>query len=653
MKTKIIKRITSAALVFAMVLSCAMSADMESLMAELTGTYAYASSSSSVNKISGLKVSTSASKAALSWNKISGVNGYKIYKYNTKSRKYDELAAVKTNKYTVSKLSACKTYKFMVKAYKKVNDKTIYGKYAVVTARTKLKPVTGLKSTALNKTSLCLSWNKVSGVQGYAVYKYSSNKWVKLKKLSGNQYTVNGLKAGVTYKFAVKGYKKSGSSYDYTSTANISACPKLNAVSNLKASAVTYDSVKLSWNKISGAAKYYVYKYNSAKKKYEYVASTTALYYKAGNLKVGTSYKFAVMAAKTLSGSTVKSDRLSSINVKTKTYYKFNAKQKEVFNQIRSGILNMKTTINISSVLNKNDYGSMMAAVTYSLPQVSNLSVRSSYIYDDNNCIFQVYPEYTCSKTTEEKRRTAQNNIINSIAAKTKNMSQYDKVKYFHDYIINKCSYTASGNNIFSAYGCLVEGQAVCQGYSNAFNLLCTKAGIACINITGNAVNPNGETENHMWNMVKVNGRWYHIDVTWDDQSALDGYISYDFFLTDSASILKGRNIFTTKFISYPSAVSNVDNYFVKNKLYVDDNQSYKKVFDYTADKTVKNKQKYIMIRFKNQKDYVSFVNNIKSSYVFDVLKSKKSKYKSSLDCNNIKYCTNSNMLTVTIKLTY
>lgn len=63
----------------------------------------------------------------------------------------------------------------------------------------------------------------------------------------------------------------------------------------------------------------------------------------------------------------------------------------------------------------------------------------------------------------------------------------------------------------FHAYGALMEGQAVCQGYAYAFKMLCDQAQIPCWIVTGYYKEP------HAWNYVLLNGNYYQVDITWDD----------------------------------------------------------------------------------------------------------------------------------------
>lgn len=99
--------------------------------------------------------------------------------------------------------------------------------------------------------------------------------------------------------------------------------------------------------------------------------------------------------------------------------------------------------------------------------------------------------------------------IISSL--KLKNASDYQKVKLIHDYLVKKITYDQSYTN-YTAYSALIENSAVCQGYSLAAYKLLTEAGIPCRIISG-----TGNGGDHAWNIVKVNGVWYNLDVTWDD----------------------------------------------------------------------------------------------------------------------------------------
>ena len=119
--------------------------------------------------------------------------------------------------------------------------------------------------------------------------------------------------------------------------------------------------------------------------------------------------------------------------------------------------------------------------------------------------------------------------------------TNFEKAEFVHDIICKKMTYAfnSSGtgwvDNGFthSVIGALVNGYGVCDGYSKAFQYIMNRLGIDCLLITGDA---NGS---HAWNLVEMdNGKYYFLDLTWDDVD--DGYINiyYDYFLIDSDEFL-------------------------------------------------------------------------------------------------------------------
>lgn len=96
--------------------------------------------------------------------------------------------------------------------------------------------------------------------------------------------------------------------------------------------------------------------------------------------------------------------------------------------------------------------------------------------------------------------------------------TNYDKILYIHDWIIENTEYEADHvDNTANIYGCLVEGKALCEGYARTYKYLLDKLNIPCILVSGEAVDEKGKSEKHAWNYVFINNNWYAIDPTWDD----------------------------------------------------------------------------------------------------------------------------------------
>lgn len=110
-------------------------------------------------------------------------------------------------------------------------------------------------------------------------------------------------------------------------------------------------------------------------------------------------------------------------------------------------------------------------------------------------------------------------------------------IKKYHDYIIDNAKYDSdrSDNNIIKyksdiAYGTLLQGYSLCGGYADSMAIFLDEVGI---------MNYKVSSDHHVWNAVKIDNAWYHLDLTWDDPVTQDGtnLIESDFFLIDTPKL--------------------------------------------------------------------------------------------------------------------
>lgn len=104
--------------------------------------------------------------------------------------------------------------------------------------------------------------------------------------------------------------------------------------------------------------------------------------------------------------------------------------------------------------------------------------------------------------------------MIRRVAAENKTDDEFQTVLNLHDWVIDHCSYDYS-YTWYSADSVFLLNKGVCNSYARAFALLLKEAGIACRRVGGYAFgDPNA---GHAWNAVRINGKWYLFDLTWDD----------------------------------------------------------------------------------------------------------------------------------------
>jgi hypothetical protein len=149
-------------------------------------------------------------------------------------------------------------------------------------------------------------------------------------------------------------------------------------------------------------------------------------------------------------------------------------------------------------------------------------------------------------------------------------MTGYEKEQAVHDYIITNTRYDMENYKkgtippeSYSAYGTLVLGIGVCEGYAESMKLILDRLGTECLLVPGNS-----KGQNHVWNMVKIDGSYYHVDITWDDPVSSDGtdLLIYDYFNLTDSEMAKDHS-WDTK--AYPRCFSTKYNYFYYNNLVV------------------------------------------------------------------------------------
>ncbi len=194
-----------------------------------------------------------------------------------------------------------------------------------------------------------------------------------------------------------------------------------------------------------------------------------------------------------------------------------------------------------------------------------------------------------------------------------KNADDYQKALSIHDYIIKNTDYTANSDDPYSstAYGCLVEGVANCEGYAKAFDLLATEVGLDCVVLTG--ITDKGE--NHAWNQVKIEGDWYNIDVTWDDAGRGEEPKRVYFLCNDEDF---GKTHREDGYYLKPFECSEISqNYYVKEGFYARNTGDAKKIIA----RELEAGNNVIPLKFSNSVSYVEFRSRfIEQQEIFDLI---------------------------------
>ncbi len=253
----------------------------------------------------------------------------------------------------------------------------------------------------------------------------------------------------------------------------------------------------------------------------------------------------------------IKEPEKVSLDKKNEYYrdYDFNYVQRtdDFTPESKQDLLNIYYTVLNSGVDNfsfycPSSYKECMDEVKNLANDQETLSTINNFVHPYNSFrhLETAYDNY--GKITLTIEKTYSDSDISLINAKvdeveqeiwTDNMSQVDKIRAAHDYIINHSEYDSerSDYNIVkyksdTAFGPLLEGYSLCGGYTDAMALFLEDLKIKNYKIA---------SANHVWNALKLNDGWYHLDLTWDDPITTTGQnlLEYHYFLITTNELLK------------------------------------------------------------------------------------------------------------------
>jgi fibronectin type 3 domain-containing protein len=233
---------------------------------------------------------------SLAWDKVGTETDYVIYRSDSETETYARLGTANTTSYTDATVTIGNTYYYRISSVK--NNVESEKSAVVVSALAEIGSLAspeGLTVTGQTENSITLSWQAVSDATSYKVYKGSSSDAVNeyVAETASISYTVTGLAANTSYYFAVSAAHESGESLP---SAAVQGKTSLASPQGLSVTGQTGNSISLSWQAVSGATSYKVYKGSSSDSISDYVAETALASYTVTDLESNTSYYFTVSA---------------------------------------------------------------------------------------------------------------------------------------------------------------------------------------------------------------------------------------------------------------------------------------------------------------------------------------------------------------------
>ena len=250
--------------------------------------------------------------------------------------------------------------------------------------------------------------------------------------------------------------------------------------------------------------------------------------------KLTAAVSAAVMMFSAASAADIASIRAEAAD---RGVYYYQGSQSEAELYIASQLEAYASQIDVSRYgLDFDTFEEILGDIILSRTDMFYVEPQFQYASNASGVIMAIKPKYYYQKETLDRRRyemeAAANEIISGMDA---SWSDIQKTLYVHDIIAVNTKYDV-GNDIRSAYEVLVGKNGLCVAYAMAYKYIMDKIGIECVIVMDSDIN-------HSWNMVKINGKWYHVDVTWDDTIPnFEGLVYHDYFMVSDTKVKSGRN---------------------------------------------------------------------------------------------------------------
>ena len=248
-------------------------------------------------------------------------------------------------------------------------------------------------------------------------------------------------------------------------------------------------------------------------------------------------------------------------------YSKMNKQKQIVYHSLMQGLNELADEIKIP-YLEGNELYDVFFQLRLDHPEIFWTSgFKYKHYIDSSNLIF--IPEYLFDKNKIKEHQKAMKARVEKLSKPAANDSEWEKEKYVHDFICENVRYDKLKKSYsHEIIGPLGQGVGVCEGIAKAVKVLCDALGVWCIiAICGN--NPEkGIKYRHTWNIVKINGKYYHLDATFDNtlgkEETFGSEIRYDYFNLSDKQIFRDHE---PVLVSVPKCEDGEHFYYKEKKL--------------------------------------------------------------------------------------
>lgn len=255
-------------------------------------------------------------------------------------------------------------------------------------------------------------------------------------------------------------------------------------------------------------------------------------------------------------------------------YSKLNNREKNAYKKIYTAMQNHESSVTINGFI-ETDIPKLMSAINFDNPHLFFVDFH----YEFHSGLFgqAIKLEYTYNKPDTVILTEKVKKVCNKILSKVTGKTEFEKELSLHDILARNVLYDeVAKNNLLKFHarsntilGVLFFKTAVCEGIAKIFKFLLNALDIKCVVVKGEAADGLSGNESfdtlHAWNLVKIGGKPYHVDLTWDINLSDKNIIRHDYFNLTDKDIAIDHSIDK----NLPSCKADDDNYFYKNGLVI------------------------------------------------------------------------------------
>ncbi len=210
-------------------------------------------------------------------------------------------------------------------------------------------------------------------------------------------------------------------------------------------------------------------------------------------------------------------------------YSKMSKTQQNVYHNMKVGIMALAPSFPVPK-LEGSELQEIFFKLRLDCPNIFYV-VGFKYRYYKDASNVEVIPEYLFEKKKIREHQAAMEARITKLVRPTADMTEWEKEVYIHDFICTHVKYDKLKKPYsHEIIGPLGQGIGVCEGIAKTVKVLCDALGIWCIIAVSDANAEKKIKYRHAWNVIKVGGKFYHLDVTFDNTLSSSDNIRYDYF---------------------------------------------------------------------------------------------------------------------------